>query len=412
MKGGFCKGFCKLVAMLADKKILLAVCGSIAAYKAAFFVRLLKKEAAEVKVIMTENAKDFITPLTLATLSKNPVYSGYFEKNSGEWHNHVELGLWADLMIVAPLSANTLGKMANGICDNLLLAVYQSAKCSVLVAPAMDLDMYKHPGIQSNLEKLTSYGNEIIEAKEGELASGLFGQGRMAEPEELLEIVKKRVTTGSRLKGKKVLITSGPTYEAIDPVRFIGNYSSGKMGSAIAKIFKQFGASVTVISGPAHHFASEVENIHVASAREMLDETKKRYNNADIVIFSAAVSDYRPSKTSDQKIKKEDGVNSLTIELIKNPDIAAEMGTKKENQIHIGFALETQNEESNAKQKLKNKNFDLIVLNSLNDQGAGFQGTTNKVTFFDKNNKEVKFELKNKTDVAKDIVSYVIENFL
>ena len=398
--------------MLAGKKVLLAVCGSIAAYKTAFFVRLLKKEAAEVKVIMTENAKEFITPLTLSTLSKNPVYSNYFERGSGEWHNHVELGLWADLMIVAPLSANTLGKMANGLCDSLLLAVYFSAKCPVIVAPAMDLDMYQHPSTQSNLEKLTSYGNEVIEAKRGELASGLSGQGRMAEPEELLEIVRKKITANNLLKGKKVLITSGPTYEAIDPVRFIGNHSSGRMGVAIAKVFKEYGANVTVISGPANHFASEVENIHVESAKEMLDEAKKRYDNADIVIFAAAVSDYRPSKPSDQKLKKKNGVDSLAIEFIKNPDIAAEMGTKKGNQIHIGFALETQNEESNAKQKLKEKNFDLIVLNSLNDRGAAFQGATNKVTFFDKNNKEVKFELKSKIEVAKDIANHVIENFL
>ncbi|MDE0470958.1 MAG: bifunctional phosphopantothenoylcysteine decarboxylase/phosphopantothenate--cysteine ligase CoaBC [Ekhidna sp.] len=398
--------------VLAGKKVLLAVCGSIAAYKTAFFVRLLKKEAAEVKVIMTENAKEFITPLTLSTLSKNPVYSNYFERGSGEWHNHVELGLWADLMIVAPLSANTLGKMANGLCDSLLLAVYFSAKCPVIVAPAMDLDMYQHPSTQSNLEKLTSYGNEVIEAKRGELASGLSGQGRMAEPEELLEIVRKKITANNLLKGKKVLITSGPTYEAIDPVRFIGNHSSGRMGVAIAKVFKEYGANVTVISGPANHFASEVENIHVESAKEMLDEAKKRYDNADIVIFAAAVSDYRPSKPSDQKLKKKNGVDSLAIEFIKNPDIAAEMGTKKGNQIHIGFALETQNEESNAKQKLKEKNFDLIVLNSLNDRGAAFQGATNKVTFFDKNNKEVKFELKSKIEVAKDIANHVIENFL
>ena len=398
--------------MLAGKKVLLAVCGSIAAYKTAFFVRLLKKEAAEVKVIMTENAKDFITPLTLSTLSKNPVYSNYFEEDSGEWHNHVELGLWADLMIVAPLSTNTLGKMANGLCDSLLLAVYLSAKCPVIIAPAMDLDMYRHPSTQSNLKKLTSYGNEVIEAKWGELASGLSGQGRMAEPEELLEIVRKKIAASSQLKGKKVLITSGPTYEAIDPVRFIGNHSSGKMGSAVAKVFKEYGANVTVISGPTNHFASEVENIHVESAKEMLDEVKKRYDNADIVIFAAAVSDYRPSKPSDQKLKKKNGVDSLTIEFIKNPDIAAEMGAKKGNQIHVGFALETQNEESNAKQKLKEKNFDLVVLNSLNDRGATFQGSTNKVTFFDKNNKEVKFELKSKIEVAKDIANHVIENFL
>jgi len=397
--------------MLAGKKILLAVCGSIAAYKTAFFVRLLIKEGAEVKVIMTESAKYFITPLTLATLSKNPVYSSYFNQENGDWHNHVELGMWADLMIIAPLSANTLGKMANGVCDNLLLATYLSAKCDVLVAPAMDLDMYQHPSTTANLKKLESYGNEVVEARDGELASGLSGQGRMAEPEELLEIVKKKLAKKDRLKGKKVLITSGPTYEAIDPVRFIGNHSSGKMGSALAKRFADAGAEVIVVSGPSNYFSSG-EIIKVQSAEEMLKEVDKRHSENDIVIFAAAVSDYRPSDPKNQKIKKEDGVDSLKIELIKNPDIAAEMGLKKKNQIHIGFALETHEEESNAKSKLKKKNFDLIVLNSLNDEGAGFQADTNKVTFFDKNNNQKKFELKGKDQVANDILEYVIEHFL
>lgn len=394
--------------MLAGKKILLAVCGSIAAYKTAFFVRLLVKEGAEVKVVMTESAKDFITPLTLATLSKNPVHSEYFDKTSGEWHNHVELGMWADLMLIAPLSANTLGKMANGICDNLLLATYLSAKCPVLVAPAMDLDMYKHPSTQENLKKLQSFGNQIIEAREGELASGLSGQGRMAEPEELIDILKKKLSNAEALAGKRVLITSGPTFEAIDPVRFIGNHSSGKMGAAIAEAFQQAGASTTMISGPATHLPGNGEVIKVSSANQMLAEAEKLHGSADIVVFSAAVSDYRPEKPAKEKIKKAD--NTLQINLVKNPDIAAQLGEKKKHQFHVGFALETTNEEVNAREKLKKKNFDLIVLNSLNDQGAGFQKDTNRVTFFDKNNNEHKFELKSKVEVAHDIVDYVIKN--
>ena len=398
--------------MLAEKKILLAVCGSIAAYKTAFFVRLLKQEGAHVKVIMTESAKDFITPLTLATLSKNPVYSNYFEEKSGEWHNHVELGLWADLMVIAPLSAHTLGKMANGICDSLLLATYLSARCPVLVAPAMDLEMYQHPSTQSNLLRLKSFGNEVIEAKEGELASGLSGQGRMAEPEELIEILKKKHINHKPLQNKKVLITSGPTYEAIDPVRFVGNHSSGKMGSEIAEVFNEFGADVTVINGPANYFSQSAKNIHVISAIEMMDEVVKRHEASDIVVFAAAVSDYRPASSFNQKIKKEEGADSLNIQLVKNPDIAATLGKKKQHQIHIGFALETQDEEVNAKAKLRKKNFDLVVLNTLNDSGAGFKSETNKVTFYDRNNNKVEFELKYKADVAMDIVNYVIENFL
>ena len=292
--------------MLAGKKILLAVCGSIAAYKTAFFVRLLRKEGAEVQVIMTESAKDFITPLTLATLSKNPVHSSYFNQENGDWHNHVELGLWADLMIIAPLSANTLGKMANGICDNLLLATYLSAKCPVIVAPAMDLDMYRHPSTTGNLKKLQSFGNEIIEAREGELASGLSGQGRMAEPEELLEYVKKKASDSEKLKGKRVLITSGPTFEAIDPVRFIGNHSSGKMGGAIADQFRKAGAKVTMVTGPVEKFPTDVEIIKVTSADEMLQATESKYAESDIVVFAAAVSDFKPSSRSDQKIKKKE----------------------------------------------------------------------------------------------------------
>ncbi len=394
--------------MLKGKKILVAVCGSIAAYKTAFFVRLLVKEEAEVKVVMTESAKDFITPLTLSTLSKNPVYSEYFNKTSGEWTNHVELGLWADLMIIAPLSANTLGKMANGICDSLLLATYLSAKCPVVVAPAMDLDMYKHPSTVSNLRKLESFGNEVIEARDGELASGLVGQGRMPEPEELLEVVKKKYSNSQALKDKKVLITSGPTHEAIDPVRFIGNHSSGKMGVALANAFKDAGALVSVISGPSQYLPENVNLTKVNSAKEMLDEAEKQYKDCDIVVFAAAVADYRPASPSDEKIKKKG--DSLEISLVKNPDIAYELGQKKNGQFNIGFALETTKEETHAREKLQKKNFDLIVLNSLNDAGAGFQEDTNKVTFFDKNNKEIKFELKSKKQVAADIVDYTIQH--
>ncbi|MEP1094748.1 MAG: bifunctional phosphopantothenoylcysteine decarboxylase/phosphopantothenate--cysteine ligase CoaBC [Cyclobacteriaceae bacterium] len=394
--------------MLEGKKILLAVCGSIAAYKTAFFVRLLVKESADVKVVMTGSAKDFITPLTLATLSKNPVYSEYFEEKSGEWNNHVELGLWADLMIIAPLSANTLGKMANGICDNLLLATYLSAKCPVMVAPAMDLDMYQHPSTIANLKKLKSFGNEIIDATDGELASGLVGQGRMAEPEDLLEIVKKKFANSQALKGKKVIITSGPTLEAIDPVRFIGNHSSGKMGVALSDAFRNAGADVLVISGPSQYTPENVELINVRSAEEMLEHAEKRYADCDIAVFAAAVADYRPANPSNEKIKKKE--NSLEIHLVKNPDIALELGKKKKSQFNIGFALETNKEEVHAKEKLQKKNFDLIVLNSLNDSGAGFQKDTNKVTFFDKHNKEVKFELKSKKEVATDIVDYTIQH--
>lgn len=396
--------------MLAGKKILLAVCGSIAAYKTAFFVRLLVKEGAEVQVILSESATDFVTPLTMSTLSKKPVYTSYFNKESGEWHNHVELGMWADIMVVAPLSANTLGKMAHGICDSLLLATYLSAKCPVLVAPAMDLDMYKHPTTQQNLRKLISYGNKVLEAKEGELASGLTGQGRMTEPEEMVATLKELFKQEKPLKGKKVLITSGPTHEAIDPVRFIGNQSSGKMGTAIAKQFFNMGADVTIITGPVSLAPDFCESVSITSAKQMLEEVSARYDSCDIAIFAAAVADYRPASPSSQKIKKKD--DSLHIQLVKNPDIAFEMGTRKKHQIHVGFALETTNEVANVQEKLSKKNFDLIVLNSLNDEGAGFQADTNQVTFFDRNHFQQKFELKSKDEVASDIAQHVISHFL
>lgn len=395
---------------MAGKKILLAVCGSIAAYKAAFFVRLLIKEGASVKVVMTESAKDFIAPLTLATLSKNPVYSRYFDKTDGSWSNHVALGMWADLVVVAPLSANTLAKMANGICDNLLMATYLSAKCPVMVAPAMDLDMYAHPTTRSNFEKIASFGNHIIEAREGELASGLDGKGRMAEPEELIEEVKNHFLSQTILRDKKVLLTLGPTHEAIDPVRFIGNHSSGKMGLAIANAFKKKGAKVKLIAGPTEQDLSAYETVKVISAVEMLGAVRENYKDCDIAVFAAAVADYRPKYASNEKIKKS--ANDMTIELTKNPDIAYEMGLQKNHRLHIGFALETTSGEESAIEKLRKKNFDLIVLNSLQDQGAGFRNNTNKVTFYDRNTKKTEFELKSKNQVAEDLVRYLIEELV
>lgn len=394
--------------MLAGKKILLAVCGSIAAYKTAFFVRLLVKEGAEVKIVMTSSAKEFITPLTLATLSKNPVYSDFIKNEQGEWVNHVELGLWADLMIVAPLSANTLAKMANGQSDNLLTATYLSARCHVMVSPAMDLDMYQHPSTKENLQKLAGYGNIIIEAEEGELASGLHGIGRMAEPKNLLAAVNNYFKKKETLKGKRILITSGPTHEAFDPVRFIGNHSTGKMGGAIALACAERGAKVNFVSGPVQHLPNHpnITISHIVSAEDLLKESKKYFKDADITIFTAAVVDYRPETQSGTKIKKDKG--SLSLTLVPNPDIAMELGKLKKNgQITVGFALETDNEEEHAKTKLDKKNLDLIVLNSLNHEGAGFSHDTNKVTIFKRDNKKISFELKSKTQVAEDLIDVI-----
>lgn len=394
--------------MLHGKKILLGVCGSIAAYKSALLVRLLIKEGAEVQVIQTDSAKTFITPLTLSTLSKKPVLS-HFEKNeTGEWNNHVELGLWADLFVVAPLSANTLAKMANGLCDNLLTAVYLSARCTVMVAPAMDLDMYQHPSTQQNLRSLASYGNIVLEAEKGELASGLDGQGRMMEPASILKNIDQYFTRQHSLKDKSVLITSGPTHEAIDPVRFIGNHSTGKMGMALAEEAARRGAKVTLVTGPtslaSHHPAISIWR--VKSADEMLEATTTEFGNADIAIFAAAVSDYKPAQVASQKIKKEN--EALEIKLIKNKDIALEMGKRKANhQLTVGFALETENEEEHARLKLKSKNLDMIVLNSLGDKGAGFSHDTNKITIFDKNGGRHSFELKSKSAVAVDIIDQI-----
>ncbi|MTI19580.1 bifunctional phosphopantothenoylcysteine decarboxylase/phosphopantothenate--cysteine ligase CoaBC, partial [Fulvivirga sp. RKSG066] len=358
--------------MLQDKKILLGVCGSIAAYKSAALVRLLTKSGAEVKVVMTASASDFITPLTLATLSKNPVLSKFTKNDQGEWNNHVELGLWADLMLIAPASANTIGKMANGLCDNLLLATYLSAKCPVYVAPAMDLDMYAHPSTTNNLEQLRSYGNIIIDAEEGELASGLVGQGRMAEPENIIAFLNKELDSDSPFKNKKVLITAGPTQEAIDPVRFIGNHSSGKMGYAIAHQLAKLGAKVDLVSGPTHLDISHANiTLHkISAAEEMYESCMKLFPTADISILAAAVADYKPATVADQKIKKKS--DDLSIALTKTRDIAAALGQQKKNgQVMVGFALETENEVDNAQKKIQSKNLDLIVLNSLNDKGAG-----------------------------------------
>lgn len=394
--------------MLRGKKILLGVCGSIAAYKSALLVRLLIKSGAEVKVIMTSSALDFITPLTLSTLSKNPVLSSFTTSNDGTWSNHVDLGLWADLLVVAPASANTIGKMAQGLCDNLLLATYLSAKCPVMIAPAMDLDMYLHKSTRLNLERLKSFGNLILTPDNGELASGLVGEGRMQEPENIVLEIEHFFNKGE-LAEKKVLITAGPTYEAIDPVRFIGNHSSGKMGYALAQEAAENGAQVILVSGPTHQNIdhSNVEVINVTSAQEMLRTSLEHYTNADITILSAAVADYKPVERADQKIKKSG--ESMNLKLSKTDDIALELGKKKsKHQINIGFALETENEESNALKKLESKNLDFIVLNSLNDQGAGFGHDTNKITILHKNNNRVDFELKSKLEVAKDIIKEVI----
>lgn len=394
--------------MLKGKKILVGVTASIAAYKSAFLVRLLVKAGAEVKVIMTPAALDFITPLTLSTLSKNPVLVDFAKDKTGEWNNHVELGLWADALVIAPASANTLAKMANGLCDNLLLATYLSARCNVYVAPAMDLDMYKHPATVSNLKRLQSFGNTIISPGTGELASGLYGEGRMAEPEEIVDHLQKVVSQSLPLKGKKVLVTAGPTYEAIDPVRFIGNHSSGKMGFALAEAFATQGAEVTLVCGPNSLAVNHpnIQRIDVTSAEDLYTASVKAFKTASIAVLSAAVADYKPAKIADQKIKKANG--SKTIELVPTKDTLQELGKlKKKNQLLVGFALETENETENAKAKIKKKNLDLIVLNSLNDKGAGFKTDTNKITLIDKHNKSTKFELKSKAEVAKDIVETI-----
>ena len=401
------------MSVLSGKKIILGISGGIAAYKTASFVRLLIKAGAQVQVIMSPASCAFITPLTLATLSKRPVYT-QFEKDFGEWTNHVELGLWADLIIMAPATANTLSKMANGLCDNLLLATYLSAKCPVFFAPAMDLDMFAHPSTTENIRKLKSYGNIEIESAYGELASGLIGQGRMAEPEDMLQTITDFFNNNSTLdlKGKKVVITAGPTYEPIDPVRFIGNHSTGKMGFDIANEAAKRGADVVLITGPTSLKTTHdsIEVVKVLSAKEMYQACHEVFNSADIVIGAAAVADYRPKVVADQKIKKSD--EEFTIVLEKNPDILASLGAIKTNQFLVGFALETENEIEYAKSKLKKKNLDLIVLNSLNDKGAGFGKPTNKVTFIDKDFSVFPQELKSKEAVAKDIIDQIVKSYV
>lgn len=393
--------------MLKGKKIVLGVTGSIAAYKAAMLVRLLVKEGAEVQVVMTPAAKEFITPLTLSTLSGKPVLSEFFNDASGAWHSHVELGLWADAMIVAPATASTLGKMASGIADNLLVTTYMSMKAPVFIAPAMDLDMYAHPATQHNIEVLKEYGNHIIEAASGELASHLNGKGRMEEPENIVKALKDFFFTGSELSGKRVLITAGPTYEKLDPVRFIGNYSSGKMGFAIAEECARRGAKVTLIAGPVSlplpH--PSVERIDVESAREMCDAAIALFPSCDAAVLCAAVADYRPKVQAGRKIKHTG--EGMTLELEANPDIAYTLGRmKSEGQVMAGFALETNDGEENARKKLEKKNLDFIVLNSLEDKGAGFACDTNKVTVIDRKDKTV-YPLKSKKSVAKDIVAHL-----
>lgn len=394
---------------LNRKKIILGISGSIAAYKAAFFVRLLVKNGADVKVIMTQSSTTFISPLTLSTLSQNPVITGIADGD--EWSNHVELGLWADALIIAPATANTIAKMANGICDNILNAVYLSARCPIFVAPAMDLDMWTHPSTQSNIQKLLSYNNLLIEPESGELASGLVGKGRMAEPENMLTFLSDFFRKDKQtLAGKTVLITAGPTYEPIDPVRFIGNHSSGKMGKALAEKVVARGGEVKLILGPSKIKITHpgIEVIHINTAIEMLDAAKKHFAQADIAIMAAAVADFRPKFVATEKIKKKANQDEMTIELVKNPDIAAALGKlKTKTQILIGFALETAHPVENAKRKLTKKGFDFIVLNSLKDEGAGFNHDTNRITLVFKGNKTQEFQLKSKLDVADDILDAI-----
>lgn len=399
------------MSILKDKNVLLGITAGIAAYKSASLVRLFVKVGANVKVIMTPASKDFVTPLTLSTLSKNPVLSSFTDEEgeNAVWNNHVELGLWADLFLIAPATANSLSKMASGNSDNLLLATYLSAKCPVYFAPAMDLDMYKHQSTINSFEILKGFGNIIIPAVSGELASGLVGEGRMAEPEDILTFIEKDILQSLPLNGKQVLITAGPTYEAIDPVRFIGNHSSGKMGFEIAKAAANLGAKVVIISGPTHEKAehSLITVIPVQSASDMYDAVHNHFNDSDIAILSAAVADYKPKKVSSRKIKKKD--STLQLELEKTKDILASLGKIKQNKLLVGFALETNDELENAIKKLKSKNLDLIVLNSLNDKGAGFGGTTNKVTIINKNETITNYSLKSKTEVAKDIMNEILK---
>ncbi|RZN81450.1 MAG: bifunctional phosphopantothenoylcysteine decarboxylase/phosphopantothenate--cysteine ligase CoaBC [Winogradskyella sp.] len=399
------------MSILKDKNILLGVSAGIAAYKTAHLVRQFIKAGANIKVVMTPASKDFITPLTLSTLSKNPVYSSFTNEDDDNamWNNHVDLGLWADIFVIAPATANTMSKMANGTSDNLLLATYLSAKCPVYFAPAMDLDMYKHESTKNSFDKLNSFGNTIIPATSGELASGLVGEGRMAEPEDIVAFIEADILNKLPLKGKRIIVTAGPTYEALDPVRFIGNHSSGKMGFEIANAAANLGAEIILVSGPTHQKITHslVTVCPVISAQEMYDEVHKYYKKMDIAILSAAVADYRPKEIADKKIKKSD--STFTIELEKTKDILKSLGQQKEHQFLVGFALETNNELEHAKGKLESKNLDLIVLNSLRDKGAGFGVSTNKVTFITKSNEVIENELKSKAEVAKDLMHQILK---
>ncbi|MSQ78950.1 MAG: bifunctional phosphopantothenoylcysteine decarboxylase/phosphopantothenate--cysteine ligase CoaBC [Flavobacteriaceae bacterium] len=395
--------------MLQGKRILLGVSGSIAAYKTPLLVRLLVNAGAEVQVILSESAKDFVTPLTLSTVSNRPVFSAFVKNDTGEWANHVELGLWADLVLIAPTSANTLAKLAHGLCDNLLMATCLSARCAVAISPAMDLDMYAHKATQTNFEKLEKLGYKIIPAANGELASGMSGIGRMPEPDELFTYIQKHFEADAPLSGKKALVTAGPTYEAIDPVRFIGNYSSGKMGIAVAESLARKGAEVTLIHGPIAGIPipKHIKTIAVTSSNEMLDACLKHWPESNIAVMAAAVADYRPVAVSTEKIKKT--AAEMNIALIKSTDILAEMGKcKKPGQMLVGFALETENELENARKKLEKKNLDLVVLNSLRDTGAGFGYDTNRVTLLAHNTTE-ETALKPKTEIADDIVEKIIQ---
>jgi len=401
------------MSVLSGKKIVLGISGGIAAYKTASLVRLFIKAGAEVQVIMTPASKDFVTPLTLSTLSKNPVHSSFYneEDENAKWNNHVELGLWADLMLIAPATANTLSKMASGACDNLLVATYLSAKCPVYFAPAMDLDMYKHQSTIASFKALKQFGNTIIPAESGELASGLSGEGRMAEPENIITFLEADLESKLPLKGKRILITAGPTYEAIDPVRFIGNHSSGKMGYDIAECAAKNGAEVVLVSGPTHLKASNsgIETVRVTSAQQMYDACHEHFGSVDVAIAAAAVADYRPKEVAPQKIKKAEA--DLTIALEKTKDILASLGAIKKNQFLIGFALETENEVENAQQKIRKKNLDLIVLNSLQDEGAGFGKPTNKITFINQSFLVEPMQLKSKEAVAEDIINKIIAHY-
>lgn len=396
--------------MLKGKKIIIGITGSIAAYKIPILIRLLIKEGAYVQIVVTPSAKDFVTPLTLSTLSGHPVLCEGFDSVDGKWHSHIELGSWADIFLIAPVSANTLAKMASGLADNLLMTTYLAAKCPVFFAPAMDLDMYRHPATQKNVKTICSFGHHLIEPREGELASGLCGAGRMEEPEKIVEALNNFVKKKQTLENKNILVTAGPTFESIDPVRFIGNHSSGLMGFEIANACAERGAKVTLITGPVA-LTNDVPNIRridVVSAVEMQQQCLKFFPDADMTVMAAAVADYMPSKMRDKKIKKSEP--ALSLDLVKTPDILSSLGKlKKKNQILVGFALETDNETENAVLKLKNKNLDLIVLNSMKDKGAGFKHPTNKITIIDKSLRKKSFELKPKNEVAIDIVNEIIK---